>query len=93
MKLWMLTVTLALVPYHPGHKSKSRLALISNPSRNTVEVISFTEHSCPYGSLAFPYAVFLGLKEPKSQEVAINIVFLVIHSHFFHKEAPSSRCS
>lgn len=64
----MLTVTLALVPYHPGHKSKSRLALISNPSRNTVEVISFTEHSCPHGSLAFPYAVSWDLRNQRAKK-------------------------
>ena len=89
----MLTVTLSLVPYDPAHKSRSRLALISNPTRNIVQVISFTEHSHPHRSLTFPYAVFLGLIEPKSQEVAISVAFSIIHSNLFHTEASGRQYS
>lgn len=93
MKLSLLTVTLSLVPYHLEHKSRSRLALISNPMRNTVNIINVTEHSHPCGVLTFPYVVFLGFKEPKSQEVVINISFSIIHSYLFHTEASGNQCS
>lgn len=93
VKLWMLTVTLSLLPYHTGHKSRCKLALISIPTRNTVELISFTAHSCIYGPLAFPYTVFLGLKKTKSQEVATNIEFPIMHSDHIHTDASGSWCS
>lgn len=89
----MVTATLSLVPYHPEHKSRSRLALISNPMRSTVNIINVTEHSHPYGVLTFPYVVSLGLKEPKIQEVVINISFSIIHSHLLHTEASGNQCS